>query len=121
MSFCATAIFRCPPKRRKLGQLPVFLQFQFFGHREALQRGCRSADVVIGCQRCRVELERFDMLAASSTPITVGCTQETPLFREVAAASGGEVSFANLLETARMVSRGRERGVKNGGTHHCRG
>jgi hypothetical protein len=100
MNFRATAIFRCPPKRRKLRQRPVFLQVQFFGHREALQRGCRSVDVVTGRHLFHVEIERFDTLAASSAPITVVCTQETPLFREASAASDGEVSFANLRETA---------------------
>ena len=74
--------------------------------------------VVIGRHLCRVELERFDTLAASSAPIVVGCTQEMALFREVAVASDGEVSFANLRETVGWSSRGRER--ENGGTRRCR-
>src|SRR6202011_6346407 len=66
----------------------------------ALRQGCRGAEVVAGRQLCRAELERFRALAASGAPITVGCTQEAPLFREVAAESGSDVSFANLRESA---------------------
>jgi len=66
----------------------------------ALARGCRGAEVVSGRQLCRAELERFRALAASGSPLTVGCTQEAPLFREVAGENAGKVSFANLRETA---------------------
>jgi ferredoxin len=66
----------------------------------ALQRGCRGANIVRGRQFCRAELERFRALAASGAPITVGCTQEAPLFREVAAESSSDVTFVNLRESA---------------------
>ncbi|HUI19060.1 MAG TPA: 4Fe-4S dicluster domain-containing protein [Alphaproteobacteria bacterium] len=66
----------------------------------ALARGCRGVDVVRGRQLCRAELERFRALVGSGDAITVGCTQEAPLFREVAGESGDELSFANLRETA---------------------
>ena len=67
---------------------------------DAFRRGCRTADVVSGRQLCRAEIERFRTLTASGAPITVGCTQEAPLFREVAAESSSEVSFVNLRENA---------------------
>jgi ferredoxin len=51
---------------------------------------------------CRAELDRFRAAAASGTPLTVGCTQEAPLFAEVAGetAGGAPIAFANVRETA---------------------
>ncbi len=68
----------------------------------AIGRGCRGARIEAGRQLCRSELERFRKLAASGVPMTVGCTQEAPLFAEVAAetAGAGEISFANIREFA---------------------
>jgi ferredoxin len=66
----------------------------------AFERGCRGADIVSGRQFCRAELERFRAQAAPGASITVGCTQEAPLFREIAAESGSDVSFVNLRESA---------------------
>ena len=51
---------------------------------EAVRRVCRGADVIEGRQLCRAELERFRKAAAGGEPITVACTQEAPLFDEVA-------------------------------------
>ena len=79
---------------------------------DSLERGCRSADIVSGRQLCRAELERFRTLAASGVPITVGCTQEAPLFREIAAGSGSEVSFANLRESAGWSAEAAKAGPK---------
>ena len=64
-----------------------------------LARGCAGSKIVSGRQLCRAELDRFRALAASDAPITVGCTQEAPLFREVAAESGGDLNFVNLRES----------------------
>ena len=66
----------------------------------ALERGCHGAEIVSGRQLCRAELERFRALAASGAPITVGCTQEAPLFREIVGEGRGELSFVNLRENA---------------------
>jgi ferredoxin len=66
----------------------------------AFERGCCGAEIVSGRQLCRAELERVRALGASEAPITIGCTQEAPLFREVAAESGSYVSFANIRESA---------------------
>ena len=46
-----------------------------------LARACRDDKIVGGRQLCRAEIERFRALATSGAPITVGCTQEAPLFR----------------------------------------
>jgi ferredoxin len=67
---------------------------------QASQRGCRGASIVTGHQFCRAELERFRRVAASGAPVTMGCTQEAPLFRDIAAEGGGEVTFVNLRENA---------------------
>ena len=65
---------------------------------DALRQGCRGGRLVTGRQFCRAELERFRELIARGAPVTIGCTQEAPLFRE--AAGNADVSFANLRETA---------------------
>ena len=69
---------------------------------EAVARVCRGADVIEGRQFCRAQLEHFRKLAAGGGPITVACTQESPLFEEVAGAldSGSELSFVNIRESA---------------------
>ena len=65
----------------------------------AIERGCRGADVETARYLCRAEVERFRTLAAGRRPITVGCTQEAPLFAELA-GEGAAISFANVRETA---------------------
>jgi ferredoxin len=67
---------------------------------QALQLGCRGARLVTGRQICRAELETFRELIATGAPVTMGCTQEAPLFREIAAQSAGDVTFVNLRENA---------------------
>ena len=66
----------------------------------ALTRGCRSSDIVTGRQFCRAELDRFRALVGAGVPLTVGCTQEAPLFREVTEDSGAGLRFVNLRESA---------------------
>jgi ferredoxin len=66
----------------------------------ALTRGCRNFDIVTGRQFCRAELNRFRALVGAGVPLTVGCTQEAPLFREVTENSGAGVRFVNLRESA---------------------
>jgi ferredoxin len=68
----------------------------------AVGRACRNAEVIEGRQLCRAELERFRKAAAGGEPITVACTQEAPLFTEVAAeiTGAGALSFVNIRETA---------------------
>jgi ferredoxin len=66
----------------------------------ALKRACRGSEVTGARQLCRAELERFRAAASSGAPLTVGCTQETPLFAEVAWESGADIRYANVRETA---------------------
>ena len=67
---------------------------------DAISRGCRGAQVKTANQLCRAEIERFRAAAASGDPITVGCTQEAPLFSEVAGERSGALAFVNVRETA---------------------
>ncbi len=76
----------------------------------ALGRGCRGAEIKEARQLCRAELERF-RAAARGALLTVGCTQETPLFDEVA-GEGASVTFANIRETAGWSSEAKKAGPK---------
>ena len=49
----------------------------------AIGRGC-AAKITQANQLCGLELDRFKAALADGAPITVACTQEEPLFREVA-------------------------------------
>ena len=66
----------------------------------AIGRGCRGAQVQTANQLCRAEIERFHAAVAEGGALTVGCTQEAPLFAEVAEDAAGAISFANVRETA---------------------
>jgi ferredoxin len=67
---------------------------------DAIKRGCRGAEVKTAHQLCRAELERFRSALAGGEPITVGCTQEAPLFSETAAESASALTFVNVRESA---------------------
>ncbi len=51
---------------------------------------------------CRIEIEAFDNELKSGEPLLVGCTQEAPLFREMAdeADSNTDLTFVNIRERA---------------------
>jgi ferredoxin len=69
---------------------------------EAVRRVCRDSVVIAGRQFCRTELERFRKAAAAGEQITVACTQEAPLFEEIAdeIEGSGALTFVNIRETA---------------------
>jgi ferredoxin len=67
---------------------------------DALQRGCRGAQVKTANQLCRAEIEHFRAMLATDDDIVVGCAQEAPLFSEVAGERAGSISFVNVRETA---------------------
>ena len=69
---------------------------------KAVERACRGAEVVEGRQLCRAELERVRKAAATGAPVTIACTQEAPLFSEVAAEIEGSdaITFVNIRENA---------------------
>lgn len=69
----------------------------------------RTAD-----QLCRAQLEHFRTALGEFADITVACTQEAPLFTEVAEDLGysGQLRFANIRETAGWSQDARASGPK---------
>jgi ferredoxin len=66
---------------------------------QAIARGC-SGKITQANQLCGLELERFKDALADGAPITVACTQEAPLFKEVAENSPqAQLTFVNIRET----------------------
>jgi len=51
---------------------------------------------------CGADMDRFKAALADGAPITVACTQEAPLFQDVAEslASSSALTFVNIRETA---------------------
>ena len=66
-----------------------------------LARHC-GGELRLGNQLCRRELSLFKSALATGKPVTVSCTQEAPLFGEVAAemAAAERVTYANIREDA---------------------
>jgi ferredoxin len=81
---------------------------------EALKRACKGAEIQTGRQFCRAEAERARGFLAEGGPITVACTQEAPLFSELAQEAGGKaaITFANIRETAGWSADGPKAGPK---------
>src|SRR4051794_6457051 len=64
----------------------------------AINRGC-GGKITQANQLCGLELDRFKQALADGAPITVACTQEAPLFREVAEDfPQAQLTFANIRE-----------------------
>lgn len=80
----------------------------------AVQRACRGADVVEGRQLCRAELDKFRKAAGQGGELTVACTQEAPLFTEVAGEieTAAALSFVNIRETAGWSADAKAAGPK---------
>jgi ferredoxin len=81
---------------------------------DAVRRGCRGAKVETAGQLCRAELERFRAAVVAGGPVTVGCTQEAPLFAEVAQETkkSASLAFVNVRETAGWSSQAADAGPK---------
>jgi ferredoxin len=75
---------------------------------DALRRVCKGGDLQTARQLCRAEAERFRKLAGEGGAITVACTQEAPLFTEIAEETGGgaSLSFTNIRENAGWSDEG---------------
>ena len=66
---------------------------------QAIGRGC-AGRITQADQLCGLELDRFKAALADGAPITVACTQEAPLFREVAEDfPQAQLTFVNIRET----------------------
>lgn len=79
----------------------------------ALARGC-GGELHGADQLCRRELDRYKALLGTGAALTVSCTQESPLFREVATELGAadRVAFANIREAAGWSNEGAAAGPK---------
>src|SRR3954447_6127517 len=65
----------------------------------AIGCGC-AAKITQANQLCGLDLERFKEALADGVPITVACTQEAPLFKDVAESfPQAQLTFANIRET----------------------
>src|SRR4030088_2941055 len=65
---------------------------------QAIARGC-TARITQANQLCGLELERYKEALADGAPVTVACTQEAPLFKEVAENSPqAQLTFVNIRE-----------------------
>jgi hypothetical protein len=69
---------------------------------DALKRGLRGTTIETANHLCRAEVDRFRAALAAGAPMTVGCTQEAPLFSEIAGETAftTPLVFANIRETA---------------------
>jgi ferredoxin len=66
---------------------------------EAIGRGC-AAHMTQANQLCGLDLNQFKTALAGGEPITVACTQEAPLFKEVAEEFPNvSLTFVNIRET----------------------
>jgi ferredoxin len=81
---------------------------------DAAQKGCRKDKLNLVRQLCRAELGQFQTALAQGDPIVVACTQEAPLFADIAADKSPDaaVSFVNVRETAGWSKDGRAAGPK---------
>jgi ferredoxin len=81
---------------------------------ETVRCGCAGAEISTGRQLCRAEIDRFRAAVEGEGPLTVGCTQEAPLFTEVSdeTVERRKITFVNLRETAGWSAEAREAGPK---------
>jgi ferredoxin len=81
---------------------------------EMVRRACRDSVVIEGRQFCRAELERLRKAAAGAEQVTVACTQEAPLFAEIASEieDSGALTFVNIRETAGWAADAAKAGPK---------
>ncbi|MGD1876830.1 MAG: 4Fe-4S binding protein [Kiloniellaceae bacterium] len=72
----------------------------------ALTRACQAVGATgkaeLNTQLCRAQLGTFQRAILGDQPVTVACTQEAPLFREIAGEDNpaAELDFLNIRETA---------------------
>ncbi|HWB45127.1 MAG TPA: 4Fe-4S binding protein [Hyphomicrobiaceae bacterium] len=81
---------------------------------DAIRRTCGGAQVTSARQLCRAEIDRFRAALSPGGSVTVACTQEAPLFNDIAGEGGnaGTVKYVNIRETAGWSSEARKAGPK---------
>lgn len=78
---------------------------------DAIRRACKGAPVETARFLCRDQLDQFRKAVASGAPLTVACTQETPLFSEVA-GENANITFVNVRETGGWSNEAAKAGPK---------
>lgn len=80
---------------------------------EALGKGCQGR-VELAQSLCRAETEKARALIGSGSSIVIGCTQEAPLFLEMAEELGADqrIAFGNIREQAGWSDEGAQAGPK---------
>src|SRR5260370_32272815 len=76
----------------------------------AAKHGCRNSEIATFRQLCRAEIDQFRNAAKAEGSLTVGCTQEAPLFSDEAGERPGRIDFVNLRETAGRSTAGAQAG-----------
>jgi ferredoxin len=80
---------------------------------QAMRRGCRNTKIATAHQLCRDELQLFRATAGADGTLLLGCTQEAPLFSEVAEGLGNsDIRYVNLREAAGWSTEGAKAGPK---------
>ncbi|MEJ0078776.1 MAG: 4Fe-4S dicluster domain-containing protein [Alphaproteobacteria bacterium] len=81
---------------------------------EAVRRGCPGAQVSTANFLCRSQLDRFRRAIEGGEPLIVGCTQEAPLFSEVAGEreQAASITFVNVRETGGWSDQAANAGPK---------
>ena len=69
---------------------------------ESVRQGCPGARVTTARQLCRAELPKFRAAVSAGAPLVVACTQEAPLFSEIADGhdGGADIRYVDIRETA---------------------
>src|SRR5262245_54113112 len=81
---------------------------------ESVRQGCPGARVSTARQLCRAELSKFRTAVSAGVPLMVGCTQEAPLFSEIANShdGGANVRYVNVRENAGWSNQAANAGAK---------
>ncbi len=81
---------------------------------KTIGKACPGAKLKTARHLCRSEISFFNELAGKKGKLTVACTQEAPLFRDVAEENAlpATLSFVNIRETAGWSSEGGKAGAK---------
>lgn len=81
---------------------------------DTVRRTCPGMNIERADQLCRAEFERFRAAVETGAPLTIGCTQEAPLFSTTTQESGrgANISFVNVRETAGWSAQAENTGPK---------
>ncbi len=81
---------------------------------ESVRHGCPGSRVTTARELCRAELSKFRTAVSAGVPLIVGCTQEQPLFSEIAGShdGGADVRYVNLRENAGWTNEAANTGAK---------